>query len=524
MSMFSRKDSLPVFAGIAALGLSLYFLSFVGYMFPIVNTLLFALILLGVFYLTIKKLEYGVLIVLFEVAIGVKGYLFSFNVFGFPISLRIALFAMVFLVWLYGVYTKKYTVEFSKSKLFPAYALFTLMLMVGMIFGTLGGNSIANVFFDVNGYFYLAFIFPLYDVVSSLKVKKSMLLVVMAGGFALTLFSLFTAFQFTVFHQDSRPDIAQSISSAASIDDEEEGEQGKISHSITAKQELLDNFSLVREFENQKSPIYRWTQDVSVAEISYLAGPFFRVFSPGQVYSLMLVIIALFVVLKKSLKDVSFLEYLPNLSNGVYWAIGGISLITIGLGFSRSLWLGLLAGFLLFLLFIPYKKALKIAATLLLSLCILGVSLKFFVPDAYVLIEKRVSSIVNPSSESAGSNRVNILGPAIEVAQQRIFFGSGFGTTVEYESVVPEKFGTLRVFAFEWSYLDMVIEVGIFGLVLYLNLIGRIYQLLLKKKILVFQLLILALLITNITTPYLNHPLGIGLLIVAAAVTREDDE
>ncbi len=524
MNIFSQKSDILVFLGITVTGLLLYFLSFLGYLFPIVNTLFFALALLAVLFVSIRKLEYGVLIVLFEVAIGVKGYLFSFSIFGFPISLRIALFAIVFLAWLYGVYRKKYLVEFAQSQLFPAYALFTLMLVVGMIFGVLGRNPVTNVFFDVNGYFYLAFLFPLYEVVVSHVEKKRMLLVVMAGGFALTIFSLFTAFQFTLFHQDSRPDIAQSISSAASIDDEEEGEQSKISHSVTAKKELRDNFSLVRGFENQKPPIYRWTQDVSVAEISYLAGPFFRVFSPGQIYSLMLVIIALFVILKSSLKNSSFNSFLPDFPTWMYWAIGSVSLLTVILGFSRSLWLGLLAGFLLFLLFMPYKKALKIAGILILGLLIITLSLKFFAPHAYSLVEKRISSIVNPSSESAGSNRVNVLGPAIDVARQRIFFGSGFGTTVEYESVVPEKFGTLRVFAFEWSYIDMVIEVGLFGLALYLYFIGKIYQIVLRKKVLVFQLLILALLITNITTPYLNHPLGIGIIIIAAALTRDDNE
>jgi hypothetical protein len=522
MKTIFDKNSLVL--SLTGVGLLLYFLSFLGYLFPILNTILFFGIFIFVFWLTKKDLQLGVFAVLFEAAIGVKGYLFSFTVFGFPISLRLALFVMVFLVWLYAVYRKKIDVEFVRSKAFLPFALFTIILLLGMIFGTLNGNDIKNIFFDVNGYFYLAMIFPVYHIFTSQKAKRNALSVLIAGALAITLFSLFTALQFTLFHQDSRPDLAQAISSELAIDEEDEEEVGKISHSVTAKDELADNFSFTRTFENKKPPIYRWTQDVSVAEISYLAGPFFRVFSPGQVFSLLLFVFALFVVFTDKLKKPFEKTIIPELSKKTYVAFGAISLFTVILGFSRSLWLGLLASLIIFALMLPVKRALILASVSLTAVFVLGFGLNAFAPDAFQLIEKRISSIVNPSSESAGSNRVNVLGPALDIVAKNPLLGTGFGTTVEYESVVPEKYGTLRVFAFEWSYIDMLTEVGVVGLLSYFYFIYALYKHLGLRKIILFQAIILALIITNIATPYLNHPLGISILLVSAGLTRKTDE
>ena len=84
---------------LTAIFLGIFLLSFLGYVFPILNNIIFWLIFFITLALSLKKIEYGTFILLTELFIGVKGYLFSFNIGGFVLSLRIALFVLVFLIW-----------------------------------------------------------------------------------------------------------------------------------------------------------------------------------------------------------------------------------------------------------------------------------------------------------------------------------------------------------------------------------------------------------------------------------------
>jgi hypothetical protein len=251
--------------------LFIYFLSFLGYIFPFLNYLLFVVIFITALSFTLKKLEYGILILLTELAMGVKGYLFSFNIGSFIISLRLALFIMVFLVWFFKKREGKF--KFIDSKFFPLYSLFTVSILVGIVIGLINGNFLKNIFFDVNGYFYLALAFVLFNTIKNKEKAIRALRFVIAGGLAVSILTLYTFAEFTIFHQESRPDMAEAISYEQSIE-EEEVEGTKISHSITAKKELSD-LSILRNFENEKPPIYRWITDTSIGEISYLAGSFF---------------------------------------------------------------------------------------------------------------------------------------------------------------------------------------------------------------------------------------------------------
>ncbi|MBU1167894.1 O-antigen ligase family protein [Patescibacteria group bacterium] len=517
-----KSVDLNIILKLVVVAFILYGLSFLGYLLPVLNSVLFWIFLLVAAYFTYKKTEYGLLALFFELAIGVKGYLFSFDLLGFVVSLRLALFATVFLIWFYKLLKNKEEVRFAKARSFPLYALFTVVLMLGMIVGLTYGNDVKNLFFDVNGYFYLALAFPLLHVFYERKSLKKLLLVFVAGGVAISAFSIFVALEFTILHQDSRPDLAGSISSELTLDEGDEDEiKDKISHSVTAKDELTGPFTLVRRFENEKPLIYRWTQDVGVAEIAYLAGPFFRVFSPGQIYSLAVFLVLVFLILKKSVtKKNNFLDLLPNLPRSYLYGLAGLTLLTVILGFSRSLWLGLLAAFVFLLFSLPFKKSMKIVFCSFVSLIILVIVMKLIVPSAFELVENRVYSIVDPSTESSGSNRVNMLPPIFAKVSKHLVLGNGFGTTIEYESIVPEKYGTLRVFAFEWAYLDTILEVGIFGLVVYLFFLLKIFNNLSKKGIVYFQAVLFALLIVNLTTPYLNHPLGIGLVLIGLALSE----
>ena len=77
--------------------------------------------------------------------------------------------------------------------------------------------------------------------------------------------------------------------------------------------------------------------------------------------------------------------------------------------------------------------------------------------------------------------------------------------------------GEFTTYAFEWGYLDMILKFGILGTLIYLILIFKV----LKKLFVInlgFALGLIALLVINIFSPYLNHPLGIGFVILCSSI------
>ena len=85
-----------------------------SFLFPNIQSAVFIGIVVLMFFATVYKLEYGLYILLAELFIGGKGYLFSINVFGTPISIRIAFFIILFAIWL-GILLKKKYFHFQQS-------------------------------------------------------------------------------------------------------------------------------------------------------------------------------------------------------------------------------------------------------------------------------------------------------------------------------------------------------------------------------------------------------------------------
>ena len=140
------------------------------------------------------------------------------------------------------------------------------------------------------------------------------------------------------------------------------------------------------------------------------------------------------------------------------------------------------------------------------------------------LVEDRLSS-----EEQAGlQSRWNLLTPLVNKIVRQPVIGQGFGATVTYESKDPRitklsNGGKYTTYAFEWGYLDILLKIGLVGLFINGYFIYRVIRLGInawhksaekdQPLILGFLLAIAALLFTHVTTPYLNHPLGLGLII-----------
>jgi hypothetical protein len=500
-------------------------LSFLGYYSPIVNKIGFFVILIIALVLALTKLEYGVYLLLAELFVGSKGYLFYFDYGGAIISLRIGLFLVIMGVWLYNqLKNKSLSTKSVPSYYWPIF----LAIAWGMLYGFLRGNSFNNIFFDANAWIYFLVIFPLYASIKTSEQIGNVLQIFLASLVDIIFKSLFVLWIF--------------------------------SHEIIG-------FS---------ADLYRWIRTSGVGEITPVAGNFYRVFFQSQIYALL----GFFILLclwywqrrtvisnpsllsrtgsaERSEKSNSMLVVLD--SSASPWATLGMtvlmafSLLTVIISFSRSFWVALAGGLVLFFVYFifvtkeSWLKLLKVAGILLaiaiIDLVFLYVFISWPRPSGVSLaslLGDRISS-----SEAAGVSRMNQLEPLTRSIIKHPLIGSGFGMTVTYKTLDPRILretpsGIYTTYAFEWGYLDILLKIGLVGLLMYLWLIWNIAKRLildpsassgqvLRFKIsdsglyVGFLLGLVALLLVNIFTPYLNHPLGIGFILLASVVLTIND-
>jgi len=445
--------------------------------------------------------EYGILILLAELFIGSKGYLFYFESGGIIISIRLALWLIVMAVWLANLLIKWARnrelpeTGFGKQNSYFYYFIILLFFIVwGAVNGFLNHNSFSNIFFDFNGWLYFALIFPIYDFIKNKENIYDLGRVFLAATIWLSAKTLFLLFAF--------------------------------SHNLAGA--TLE--------------LYKWVRGTGVGEITLIQGGFYRVFFQSHIF----VLIGFFILLAffsnqlfKNKKFLTFLPRPPRHSDGLgggYFLFLTSSLSVILVSFSRSFWLGLAIGLLFYyfiiLLFYKWKVVFRISAVLLAGAVVAAVLtliiVKFPYPkpiggfDAASLFSERISD----TKEAAVSSRWQLLPPLWTAIKQNPVLGSGFGATVTYESKDPRVLasspsGEYTTYAFEWGWLDIWLKLGFFGLLAYLLLISKItFDSFMARNSLAFGLGLGLIVIAAISffSPYTNHPLGIGYLIIAAAV------
>ena len=526
-------------------------LSFLGYFYPWLATAVFFILSGLVLVFSLIRLEYGLYFLLTELFVGSKGYLFHFDFAGISISLRLALFLILIGVWLFRLIQSRFKLNFTRSfysdghfrssptevgygrqsriphsdvpirqghsdTLFGCanssrpfgyairvlYFLFFIFLAWGVIRGLISKNSFDNLFFDANGWLYFALAFIFFDLVVSERVIKN-------------IFNLFLA-----------------------------------SISFLALKTIILFYLFSNQIEFLIAPLYRWIRLNGLGEITQLVPFFSRIFLQSQIYLLIgfLLILTLWLTKKFNQPDKK-----SALQPVLYSACLSTALL---ISFSRSYWLGLGAG--LIGLFLVLKFFQRLSWSKMFSAVGLIILIFVFAFDfIYLLVifpsqasltdfSGLVSQRFGLADEPAALSRWQQLGPLWQTIKQRPLFGSGFGTIVTYQSQDPRAIaksgGQYSTYAFEWGYLDIILKIGFAGLLAYLFLIYRIFKegiMCLKSEIrnpkseinskfqtpnfkqqFVLGLLLglIALIITNITSPYLNHPLGIGYLMLCSAI------
>lgn len=461
----------------------------------VLNTAIFLLIILATLILSLIKLEYGLAILTVELVIGSWGYIFAADPTSLNLSLRIGLFGVIMAVWLLrAIQTRK--IYFLRSALKKTFFFLAAMVLIGLLMGFINKNALSNIFFDFNAWLFFLLLLPVYHC-----------------------FGQNTPAQ----NQAMLKKLVVIIAAALSAN---------ILKSLTVL------YILSHDFAGISWPIYKWVRDTRVGEMTYLGQNFWRVFFQSQIYSLLAIfpLLGLIIGWKKG-QSAKALR--------LVWILAILCAASVLLSLSRSFWLAGIVGAIALSIFFILKSGWRLLPKIILTYLLISVFaisivvavVKFpvpAVPDNYSLLFSLVDRF-KVAGESAVSTRWSMLPILVRAIAASpppglgILVGHGFGTSLSYKSSDPTILrsyptGIFTTYAFEWGWLDIWLKIGLLGVVAYAILLVKLF--LLAKKIpgdnqtliylgLAISVLVLAL--VNISTPYLNHPLGISFLVVLSA-------
>jgi len=488
------------------------YFSLIGHVFPLFNWLGFVSLSLILLAASVRKTEYGLWLIFTELFIGSFGRLYAINIFGFSLSLRIAFWLIFLFVWLVkelknwpeeNGFKKFFCLDKKKSQV-PAFFVLFIFIAWGVLNGFLSHQPLGNIFADCNGWLYFALLFPVLKVVSSREQISALMRILLLSAVWLSIKTFFLLFIF--------------------------------SHNM---------IGIVPEF-------YAWIRDTRIGEITQMQGGFYRIFMQSHIfvliaYFLELILLASKIRLQPAVKVFSKENIFDYFLIIIFSAVNLISL-------SRSNWLGLAFGLGLFGLYLLYCDGLKKALfsgvlvffLFLASIGLIVLIVKFPYPNPMggfstsELLSERAKQI---SGEAGVSSRWSLLPELWKGIKSAPFSGQGFGAAITYKSSDPRVLeknpdGRYTTFAFEWGWLDIWLKLGFFGVLAYLYLLGLIifaYFKNIKKQSDVvygktedifapaFLIALCVIILINFFSPYLNHPLGIGFLLLVAVMAQTEN-
>jgi hypothetical protein len=506
------NSRLKVFLTLVGGYVLLELLSWIGYNTPVFSGALFSAVVLAVAVLSWYRPGYGVVAVLGELFVGSQGgYMLALgpaNIDGAILSLRMGLFLAVFGAWLARSFVSlvrgqkpRWYLEMKASRLWLPYLVLLAVFAFGAVRGWLMGHGFGNVFFDANGYAFFA-LFPAFiEGLSDLRARRLLWYVLAAAVTVSVAKALFVLYFF--------------------------------SHRIF---EVAAN-------------MYVWIRDTRVGEVTIMQADFHRVFFQSHLF----VLAGLFAAFMLAARQRLF-------RGAAFWAPFGLfvwGVVAMLLGLSRSYWFGGFVGCLAMvglLLWTRYGhglwKRMIVLAPLGLVFAVAIIAAVYAFPYPAKTGDVSFASLMggralSVAGEAAANSRWVLLDALWPVGFEHPFFGSGLGKTVTYTTSDPRLLADIpdaqyTTFAFEWGYHDLWIKFGLLGLAIYAWLIAAIlrpYALAVSEHrklktagitpaddqtnaYIVIGILagVIAMLATNIFSPYLNHPLGIGLLMAVAGL------
>lgn len=478
-----------VFWGWVSLLAAVELVSWLSYSFPDIRAWLTYGCWVIFFVICCYRLQYGVYAILAELVIGSQGYILAAPIGGFTVSLRLGLFLLIVLASCIDVIRRR-RLELLGSFYWKWFALLTCCIGLGIVVAMLFGNSLSNIFFDVNGYLFIGLFFPVTQALRRREQLQTVLTVILAGVFTLTIQTLAIVFVF--------------------------------SHPAT--------------FQYYLSDIYRWIRDFRIGEITQQPNGFYRVFFQSHIYVVFVLLLAQINLMKR----------------WQWWAalVATAAILLLFLSYSRSFWLAtiMIVGILwvwqwwlnsaerrrLWLTIATTISGFVLAYGIILAVVNIPIGGSGSGVSAASLLTERTD---NPLNEAAGGSRMALLQPLLKKNLEHPLTGMGFGTTVTYETKDPRALasnpsGLYTTYAFEWGYLDLWLKLGVLGLIVY----GTLLALIIGRTLMLAQTIgrsdefatstlfvasfgTLGVVLIHGLTPYLNHPLGLGWIVLAAVIT-----
>lgn len=446
---------------------------------PFAAALVFATVIL-VFILALKKLEWGLAAAFAELFANSHGHLADAFIGGFAFSSRMAVFVAVMAAYLVLLTRRKARLSLADERLGPFILLFAAATAAFMIGYRL--NGMGSAFSDGNAYLYAAYVFPILSARWDAVGKRLLLQTLAAAAAWVCALSVGLVYLF-----------------------------GHLPGTWLGS-------------------VYRFIRDTRTGELTQMAPGIFRVFLQAQFTTVVAALLVASLALVGVKGRRAFIATIVS-----FGALFSVILVSL----SRSFWVGAVAGALtlLLLLFVRARVSLKrtipgIGAMLggkLFGIALIVAALFFPIPppngvsfgDLTGLFSQRATGTV----EAAIDSRKKLLVPMLDAVRENPLIGYGFGKTISFVSDDPRvretnPDGLWTTYAFEWGWLDIWIKFGIVGIVAFLWLFASAVRGLWRGlggdhawlcAGLIASLAMLA--ATHAFSPYLNHPLGLGLLL-----------
>lgn len=449
--------------------LLLEILSWLSFNFIPLAGIVLALIAALTLYLLIKNPVFYLYISLAELFWGSMGHSFDYGIF----SLRLLIFLLVFFVWLVRAIVAKHLLDF-KNKIFLLWLFILFLVFAAIVNAYLSGHVIADIFIDANAYFYLLYL-PIWWQVYERKYLKNILAILLSAAIITT---LKTFWLFHIFSQDYALDM---------------------------------------------NMVYKWVRDTRTGEITPLADNLYRVFMQSQVY----VLIAWIVLFYEQIKEK---KYHAN------FAILTLFSTALLLSMSRSFWLGLVVAAVVVLAVLYKKINWKLIFNFIFIILgsLLLIQVLFNLPNFNNFLG--VSQQRLDSGGAAVSSRQQLLQPMLDEIKNRPILGHGFGKKITYNTDDPRikneanPSGLHTTFSFEWGWLEQYIKLGIFFVLSFVICLimfyNKIYRLAVQnsKKYYIIAAILSAFVVIHIFSPYLNHPLGLGTIMLISIILYKNEK
>ncbi|MFH1292066.1 MAG: O-antigen ligase family protein [bacterium] len=408
------------------------------------NTLISVLILAGVAYFLLKKDFRGWYIIAGEMILGGIGGFFNIE----EISLRTALLVCsisIFIIQKIRAGQIKQAIQEDKFVCYFFLAIYSIVA-ISTVRGYLFGNDLKLIISDAIPYLFLLYYFPLKELWLVDKFKKLILNLVTATVIGNLVFVLFT---FIIYSAG------------------------------------------LAELQNT---YYKWFRDVAGGKITDLKTGFFRIVLNEHLLLVPLLLYYLHKVINKHGRKL----------------LSVLLLIILSVNLTRIYILALLFGLIIMFAWKNWRRWLvvSLASGLIFISSFTSIHLVSSRGQdlGWEVFGLRVQSIAKPEIEPSALSRMLLLPKIGEKIVDKPILGHGLGDAVTVYSPVVEK--EITTPHFDWGYLEIWVEMGMIGILIWL---GFLVLVLIKTKNIP---ILVSLLVINLTSPAFFHVMGIVLLII----------